>query len=87
MIGNPYAILRPETLTVDGLLSKKGRQTLLSLAWLRVCDVLSEIEDQETLSSKSRLLLQVCLGHTPQFVDIILCHFYKKYTFDRLLYY
>lgn len=67
------------------MISKKGRQFLLAAAWPMVCEVLNNIEDQEELSSHSRMLLRVCLGHAQHFVGIILHHFYERHTFDRLV--
>jgi len=47
--------------------------------------VLHGIEDQEGLSSHSRLLLRVCLGHAQHFVGIVLQHFYERCIFEQLV--
>ena len=69
---------------VDQLL-KKGRRYILCMAWQRICEVLDGIEDEEQLSSHTRLLLRVCLGSAKHFVGLVFHHFCERSVVDRLV--
>ena len=64
---------------------RQGRRRLLTEGWRRVCEILENIEEEERLSSHSRLLLRVCLGHAQHFVGIILHLFYTRNVLKELL--
>jgi hypothetical protein len=61
-----------------GGIPKQARRRLLAEGWPRVCAILENIEEEERLSSHSRLLVHVCLGHAQHFVRIVLHHFYTR---------
>jgi hypothetical protein len=64
---------------------RQGRRRLLTEGWRRVCEILEDIEEEERLSSHSRMLLRVCLGHAQHFVGIILHLFYTRNVLKELL--
>ena len=70
--------------TVDQL-SKKGQRYTLRAALQRICEVLDGIEDEEQLSSHTRLLLRVCLGSAKHFVGLVFHHFCERSVVDRLV--
>lgn len=66
-------------------LSNFVRRQLQDLVRPRVCTVLDGIEEQENLSSHSRLLVRICLSKPQHFIGIVLHHFYERGLFESLL--